>query len=83
MGDSVNESVYTLLAQELLLPRERLAAHKTLSRDLGMEGDDAVEFFEKFEKEFQVDLSSLWADWNCYFAPEGAFDWLNSFRRES
>ncbi|HEV7382412.1 MAG TPA: DUF1493 family protein [Dyadobacter sp.] len=40
-----------------------------LSRDLDIEGDDAVDFFEKFEDEFKVDLSNLNLD--IYFHGEG------------
>jgi hypothetical protein len=36
-----------------------------------MEGDDAVEFFEDFQKKFSVDLRVLGEDWNYYFGPEG------------
>lgn len=71
MDDSIEERVYALLVEELHVPREKLAANKTLSHDLGMEGDDAVEFFEKFGHEFQVDFSGLYQDWSRYFAAEG------------
>jgi hypothetical protein len=37
-----------------------------------MEGDDAVEFFERFAKEFSVDARQLGEDWHAYFSPEGA-----------
>jgi len=42
-----------------------------LSFDLGIEGDDAVEFFEKFQMEFFVELKELGENWSSYFAPEG------------
>jgi hypothetical protein len=71
VDDSIEERVYALLVEEVGVPREKLAANKTLSHDLGMEGDDAVEFFEKFGHEFRVDLSSLYEDWSKYFAAEG------------
>jgi hypothetical protein len=69
--DSLEERVYSLVAEERGMPREELSAGKTLSYDLGMEGDDAVEFFENFERQFNVDLTNLWLNWNRYFAPEG------------
>jgi Protein of unknown function (DUF1493) len=50
---------------------EKLRLTATLSGDLGMEGDDAVEFFEKFGTEFAVDLSDLHRDWKFYFFSEG------------
>jgi Protein of unknown function (DUF1493) len=50
---------------------EKLQPATTLSGDLGMEGDDAVEFFKKFGTKFAVDLSDLHRDWKFYFSPEG------------
>jgi hypothetical protein len=37
-----------------------------------MDGDDAVEFFEKFAEEFKVDLHDLRIHWNRHFAAEGS-----------
>ncbi len=39
--------------------------------DLGVYGDDAVEFIVAFGKEFNVDVSKFMA--NDYFSPEGDF----------
>jgi hypothetical protein len=36
-----------------------------------MDGDDAVEFFERFRQEFQVDLADLDIHWNQHFVREG------------
>ena len=44
MQDSLSDRVYDLVAQKRGVRREGT----TLSHDLGMEGDDAVEFFEDF-----------------------------------
>jgi hypothetical protein len=71
VDDSIEERVYALLVEGLSGPREKLAANKTLSHDLGLEGDDAVEFFEKFGHQFRVDFSSLYEDGSKYFAAEG------------
>lgn len=38
---------------------------------LGLDGMDAVEFFQGYEKEFQVDLTDLWQHWDEFFGPEG------------
>ena len=51
--------------------REKLTPFTMLSHDLGMEGDDAVEFFENFGKKFAVDLRPLDRDWHLYFGQEG------------
>ena len=39
--------------------------------DLGIDGDDAVELFEKFAREFSVDLAELNLGWERHFQPEG------------
>ncbi len=43
-----------------------------LQDDLGLDGDDAFELFEKFEKKFETDCSALWSQWDSHFGPEGA-----------
>lgn len=50
----------------------KLTSDTRLAQDLGMDGDDAVEFFEKFGQEFGVDLYELNAHWRQHFAPEGS-----------
>lgn len=48
---------------------KKIDMQTTLSNDLGIEGDDAVIFFEKFDSEFKIDLTGL--DLNKYFHGEG------------
>ncbi|QIK95895.1 DUF1493 family protein [Sphingomonas sp. HDW15A] len=50
---------------------EKLDASTRLLQDIGMDGDDAVEFFEDFEERYGVDLSPLYANWGRHFGPEG------------
>jgi len=71
MTNSVEDRTYALLAKERGVDRSRLRPGTTLSHDLGLEGDDAKEFFESFEEEFSTDLKLLREDWNHYFAAEG------------
>ena len=49
--------------------RKPLERNTTLEKDLGVSGDDAVEFLLDFSKEFQVDMSNF--DIKKYFFPEG------------
>jgi hypothetical protein len=37
-----------------------------------VDGDDAVELFQKFEKKYEVDLTSLYEHWDQHFGPEGS-----------
>ncbi len=46
-----------------------LSADTRLLDDLGMDGDDAVEFMEAFSKEFDVDMSEF--EFDKHFGPEG------------
>src|SRR5438270_11601598 len=51
---------------------EEITSETRIQNDLGINGDDAVEFIIAFGKEFSVDVSNfLAAD---YFEPEG--DWI-------
>ena len=67
------------------MPISRLDDNTTLFGDLGIDGDDALEFLEAFAKEFDVDTSSLRV--SDHFGPEGIpvttfFRWIAvAFRR--
>jgi hypothetical protein len=67
----LHERILALVSEATGVKLEKLQLTSTLSGDLGMEGDDAVEFFEKFGSEFAVDLSGLYRDWKFNFSPEG------------
>jgi acyl carrier protein len=69
--NSVEERVRRLVASQRALSVERVTVESRLQDDLGLEGDDAVELFKAFEKEFETDCSALWRLWDEHFAPEG------------
>ena len=69
--DALEEAVYAAVAEERGIRRNKLRPTTRLNRDLGMEGDDAVEFFDAFSQQFRVDLRQLGEGWHIYFAPEG------------
>ncbi len=71
MVDEFQGRVLALVSEATGVKLEKLQLTTTLSGNLGMEGDDAVEFFEKFGSEFAVNLSDLHRDWKFYFSPEG------------
>jgi acyl carrier protein len=68
---TIEDEVFDFVAKERGIKREKLKLSDWLLVDLGMDGDDAVEFFDKFEKQFEVDLTYLQEHWNEYFGPEG------------
>lgn len=50
--------------------RRKLTLEDTLFYDLGIDGDDAADFFEEFGKAFQVDLTDFKIE--KYFGPEAS-----------
>ncbi len=63
--------VIELIARERGLDRHKVTLSSRLQQDLGMDGDDAVEFFQDFEKRYGPDLALLYQHWDCHFGPEG------------
>ncbi|WP_409998028.1 MULTISPECIES: DUF1493 family protein [unclassified Bradyrhizobium] len=49
--------------------RRSLTEQTDIARDLGVDGDDAVEFLQRFQSEFGVDMSGFRFD--QYFGGEG------------
>ena len=64
-----------MLAQERGLPSERILSSSRLLHDLGMDGDDAVDFFTSLHERYGTDLTSLFANWGDHFGPEGFSCW--------
>ena len=63
--------VIDLIVAETGTKRALVHLSATLAEDIGMDGDDAVEFFQKFHERFNVDLTSLYNHWDSHFYPEG------------
>jgi hypothetical protein len=71
--DDVQERVMRFTAQHWPVRENRkLTSDTRLAQDLGMDGDDAVEFFKKFGDEFKVNLDDLYTRWKQHFGSEGA-----------
>jgi len=69
--DPLELEVRHLVSKEAGVSIERIRATSRLQDDLGMDGDDAVEFFQAYERAFRVDISALWVEWSSHFGPEG------------
>jgi len=69
MTDHLEARVRKFVAEFCSVRPERIDRQTTLLGNLGVDGDDAVELFMAFEKEFQVDLSGL--DLSKHFGSEG------------
>ncbi len=63
------EDIIAFVARETGIHPSKLTLSTRLLDDLGIDGDDAVEFFEHFEQAFGVDLSDF--PYYRHFGPEG------------
>lgn len=70
MNTELLEEVKVFVAEFWGEPTDRLSAETSVNDDLGMDGDDGVEFMEAFSVRFGVDLSAFPDD--KYFGPEAA-----------
>lgn len=73
-GDCQSD-VIDLVAEERGLPREKVHVSDRLLQDLGMDGDDAVDFFNSVHERFGTDLTHLHEHWSEHFGPEGFSCW--------
>lgn len=62
-------AVKTVVSDSFGVRVRDLSLDTTLFGDLGMDGDDATEFFQRFAEVFEVDLTDL--DLSKHFNPEG------------
>ena len=69
------DDVLTMLAKERGLPLNKIEPSSRLLQDLGMDGDDAVDFFISLQERFGTDLTSLQESWSEHFGPEGFSLW--------
>ena len=69
MNDEIFEKIKLLVIDKMGKYRRPLIRDTTLEKDLGMSGDDAVEFILEFSEKFNVDVSRF--EIKKYFFPEG------------
>ncbi len=50
----------------------KISSDTDLFKDLGIDGDDAVEIFEVISETFEVDFTGI--EWEYYFGPEAGFN---------
>jgi hypothetical protein len=74
MGGTATE-VLEMLANERGLSTAKIDGSARLLQDLGMDGDDAVDFFVSLQDRFGTDLTALHERWNDHFGPEGFSCW--------
>lgn len=54
--------ILDFVSSETTTRSQNLSGSTDIAKELGVEGDDAVEFMLKFQKEFDVDLSNFHFD---------------------
>ncbi|MEM6755659.1 MAG: DUF1493 family protein [Planctomycetota bacterium] len=69
-----------LVSSLTAVDRRQLKASTDLFRDLGVDGDDAVEVIDTIAERWDVDFSTM--RWNQHFGPEQAWSPLRWFRLE-
>lgn len=74
MERAANEVVEMLAKERGLSPTE-IDASSRLLQDLGMDGDDAADFFTSLQERFGTDLTALHEGWSDHFGPEGFSCW--------
>jgi acyl carrier protein len=73
MEEDIELRVKRFIASTGRIKIERIRDGTTLMGDLGIDGDDAEDFFAEFRDELGVDLSLL--DLSSHFGPEGLWPW--------
>ena len=70
-GEELLSRIRVLVAKHRAMSPDELALDLRLGEDLGMDGDDAVEFFADYAREFHVDLAAM--RWKRHFGPEAGW----------
>jgi len=73
--ESAAIEVVEMLAKERGLSQTKIDASSRLLQDLGMDGDDAVDFFASLQERYGTDLTALHEEWSDHFGPEGFSGW--------
>ena len=77
MAIALQESLIEFVSIQRNINPARLSAETRLNHDLGIDGDDGIEFMAAFSSQFDVNLSAF--ESSKYFGPEGSgnpFVWL-------
>ncbi len=67
----LEEQIVKFIVAETHIKAKKVHLDSRFAQDIGMDGDDAIEFFEKFHEQFHVDLTELGSHWDQHFLPEG------------
>ena len=73
--DITKADVLRMVVEQTGVVPEKICLSSRLLHDLGMDGDDAVEFFDSVHERFGTDLTHLHEHWSEHFGPEGFSCW--------
>ena len=66
---TIKDEIIKFVQTELWDIRKGIDLETRLLEDIGIDGDDADEFFQKYSEKFKVDLSEM--NWDKHFGSEG------------
>ncbi len=69
MNANTLDKVISFVSEFCVVNKNKLTLQTQLGNDLGIDGDDAIEFMEAFSENFEVDLTEF--EYSKYFGPEG------------
>jgi hypothetical protein len=73
---TVEQLVVEFTRRHIPAAADRVSIDSRLVEDLGLEGEDALEFFEAYDDEFHVDLTVLInQNWKRHFGAVGGVHW--------
>lgn len=75
MNHDLSTEVFAMVSEFTRVRPQELTWETTLFHDLGIDGDDAVEFFEEFGRTFEVDLTDF--NIETHFGPEASNPFLS------
>jgi hypothetical protein len=73
--DTLKVEVLKLVVEQTGVVPEKVQLSSRLLHDIGMDGDDAVDFFNRVHERFGTDLTHLHEHWSEHFGPEGISCW--------
>lgn len=74
-NDPIVQQLKIMISENRGIPLQKLRLEDTLFQDLGMYGDDALEFLVEYAKTFEIDMTGF--DFSKYFRSEG-WSWGDS-----
>jgi len=67
--NEINNKLIDFVKSWNLIQPDKITLDTLIEKDLGITGDDAIDFIEEFAKKFDVDIVSF--DYSKYFGSEG------------